>query len=457
MAHRELRDFLAALDAAGELRVIDAECDPELEIAAVTDLQSKAPGGGKALLFRRVKGSPFPVATNLFGSHARMASALGVANLEELGPRVEPLLDFPLAAPQPVLVENAPCQEVVEEHPSLLEYPFLKSWPGDGGRFITLPLVFTRDPETGAANCGMYRVRIFDERRGGIRWKRGSGGFGHYEKYRAAGEKMPVAIVVGAAPSLTLAAALPLADPFDELSFAGFLDGGGVEMTRCLSVPLAVPARAELVIEGFIEPGATLPEGRFGNHTGRYHAGEEVPVLTVTCITRRRNPVCQATVVGPPPMEDCYLAKAAERLLLPFSRRECPEIVDLTLPLEGIFHGCALVSIRKRAPGDGRRVLEKLRAGGWLKRGKLLVVVDAVEEPLTVARGFWQALNQVDFERDLLLSEGCLGIDATRKLPEEGGDPDDRELKQDPEVSALVRKRWREYGLGENEGAERLL
>lgn len=156
-------------------------------------------------------------------------------------------------------------------------------------------------------------------------------------------------------------------------------------------------------------------------------------------------------------MEDCYLAKAAERLLLPFSRRECPEIVDLTLPLEGIFHGCALLSIRKQAPGEGRRVLEKLRAGGWLRKGKLLVVVDAVEEPLTVQRGFWQALNQVDFDRDLLLSGGCLGIDATRKLPEEGGDPAYRELKQDTEVSALVRKRWREYGLDEDQGAERLL
>lgn len=456
MAHRDLRDFLAALDALGELRVIDLETDPELEIAAVTDLHSKAPGGGKALLFRRVKGSPFPVATNLFGSYARMAAALGVTSLDELSGRMEALLDRPAAAPQPVLVGNAPCQEVVREVPSLLEFPFLKSWPGDGGRFITLPLVFTRDPESGAVNCGMYRVRIFDASRAGIRWKPGSGGFGHHEKYRSAGARMPVAIAVGAAPSLTLAAALPLPDRFDELSFSGFLEGGAVEMARCLTVDLTVPARAELVIEGFIEPGATLPEGGFGNHTGRYDAGEEVPVLTVTCITHRRDPVCQATVVGPPPMEDCYLAKAAERLLLPFSRRACPEIVDITLPLEGIFHGCALVSIRKRAAGDGRRVLEKLRAEGWLRKGKLLVVVDAAQEPLTVARGFWQALNQVDFEQDLVLSDGCLGVDATRKLPEEGGGRDGRELKQDATVSARVRKRLREYGLCD-EGAKRFI
>jgi 4-hydroxy-3-polyprenylbenzoate decarboxylase len=457
MAHRDLRDFLAALDAAGELRVIDVATDPELEIATVTDLHSKAARGGKALLFRRVKGSRYPVATNLFGSYARMAAALGAATLDELSRRVESLLDCPDSAPQPVLIGNAPCHEVVSEPPSLLDYPFLKSWPGDGGRFLTLPLVFTSDPESGATNCGMYRVRIFDDSRAGIRWKPGSGGFCHHQKYQAAGERMPVAIVVGAAPSLTLAATLPLPDPFDELSFAGFLDGEPVEMTRCLSVPLSVPARAELVIEGFIDPEATLPEGGFGNHTGRYDPGEQVPVMTVTCITHRRDPVCQATVVGPPPMEDCYMAKAAERLLLPFSQRECPEIVDVTLPLEGIFHGCALVSIRKRAPGEGRRVLEKLRRGGWLKRGKLLVIVDAAGEPLTVARGFWQALNQVDLERDLLFSDGCLGVDATRKLPEEGGDGDNRELKQDPELSASVRRRWKEFGLSTGEEAERLL
>lgn len=446
MACRDLRDFLARLDALGELQRVDVEVDPDLEIAAITDRHSKAPGGGKALLFNRVKGSRYPVSTNLFGSYARMAAALDVESLGELSCRTESLLNHPEAAPPPVSVDCAPCQQVVQQVPDLLNYPFLTSWPGDGGRFITLPLVFTRDPETGATNCGMYRVRLFDDRTAGIRWKRGSGGFGHHEKYAAAGLKMPVAIAVGAGPSLTLAASLPLPEPFEEISFAGFLDGEPVEMVSCLTSDLSVPARAELVIEGYIEPGLTRAEGRFGNHTGRYDPGEDVPVLNVTCITHRSDLICQATVVGPPPMEDCYLAKAAERLLVPFSRRDCPEIVDITLPMEGIFHGCAVIAINKSAAGQGRRVLEALRSSGWLKKGKLLVVVDASDAALTLSGAFWQALNGAEFPRDLMLSDGYLGIDATRKFPEEGGERESEELRQDPSVNDLVQRRWQEYG-----------
>jgi 4-hydroxy-3-polyprenylbenzoate decarboxylase len=445
MAYRDLAGFLARLDALGELQRVDAEVDSDLEIARITDLQSKLPGGGKALLFNRVRGSRFPVATNLFGSRVRMAVALEVEELGALTARMEHLLLFPEDALPPLLVERAPCQEVVQHAPDLAGFPFLKSWPGDGGRFITLPLVFTRDPGSGLGNCGMYRVRIFDERSAGIRWKRGSGGFDHYQKYQAAGRDMPVAIAVGADPSLTLAACLPLPDALDEISFAGFLRCEPVEMVRCLSSELLVPAHAEMVIEGYLD-GETRPEGRFGNHTGRYDPGEEVPVLRVTCITHRIDPICQATVVGPPPMEDCYLAKAAERLLLPLSRRQCPEIVDITQPLEGIFHGCTLVAIRKTAPGQGRRVLESLRQSGWLKKGKLLVVVDAGSKPLTLAGVFWQTLNEARLPRDLALEEGFLGIDATVKFPEEGGTEEFEQLRQDSSVSALVERRWREYG-----------
>ena len=446
MAIRDLRGFLARLAALGELQRVDAEVDPELEIARITDLQSKLPGGGKALLFNRVKGSPFPVATNLFGSPLRMAAALEVENLDALTARMERLLLSPGEAPAPRLVQRAPCQEIVQRAPDLGSFPFLKSWPGDGGRFITLPLVFTRDPESGLGNCGMYRVRIFDGTSAGIRWKPGSGGFGHHRKYQAAGVGMPVAIAVGADPFLTLAACLPLPDALDEISFAGFLRGEPVKMVRCLSSELLVPAHAEIVIEGHVEPGETRPEGRFGNHTGRYDAGEEVPVLRVSCITHRSDPICQATVVGPPPMEDCYLAQAAGRLLLPLSRRQCPEIVDITQPLEGIFHGCAIVAINKTMPGQGRRVLEVLRGSGWLSRGKLVVIVDAGAEPLTQAGAFWRALNEVRLPRDLTLEEGFLGVDATLKFPEEGGAGEFEQLRQDASVSALVERRWREYG-----------
>jgi 4-hydroxy-3-polyprenylbenzoate decarboxylase len=445
MAYTDLREFLARLDAVGGLQRVDAEVDPMLEIAALTERVSKLPGGGKGLLFTRVKGSSFPVATNLFGSYDRVAAAFEVAALGELSARMERLLADPASAPLPVTAAHAPCQEVVQRPVDLDRFPFLTSWPGDGGRFITLPLVFTRDPDTGADNCGMYRVRLFDGSSAGIRWKRGSGGYGHFQGYAASGTRMPVAIAVGADPALTLAASLPLPDPFDELSFAGFLRGAPVEMVRCLTSDLQVPAHAELVIEGFIEPGDARPEGAFGNHTGRYEQGEEVPVLRVSCITHRRDPICQATVVGPPPMEDCYLAKAAERLLLPLTRRQCPEIVDIAMPLEGIFHGCAVVAINKSYPGQGRRVLESLRSAGWLKRGKLLVVVDAGEIPLELSGAFWQALNAARLPEDLLVAGGCLGIDATRKLPEEGGAPDAGELRPDPSLAALVDRRWREY------------
>lgn len=455
MGFADLRGYIAGLDAAGELQRVEAEVDPDLEIACITDLQSKLPDGGKALLFERVKGSPFPVATNLFGSAARMALALGVTDLRELTPRMEELLASPQSAPGPRLVDLAPCREVVQREPDLGRYPFLRSWPAEEGRFITLPLVFTRDPDSGAGNLGMYRVRIFDDRSAGIRWRPGSGGFAHQEKYKASGKRMPVAIAVGADPALTLAASLPLPDFLDEVSFAGFLRREPVEMVRCLDSDLLVPAHAELVIEGYIEPDETRREGPFGNHTGSYHPGGEVPLLRVTCITGRRDAICQATVVGPPPMEDCYLAKAAERLLLPLSRRQCPEIMDMVMPLEGIFHGCAIVSIDKRMPGQGRRVLEALRTEGWLKRGKLLVVVDAAGENLTLSEGFWRALNAVEFPRDLVVTpDGCLGVDATRKLPEEGG-ARLMELKQDASVSALVKRRWREYGFLPEPGSER--
>lgn len=448
MACKDLRGFLARLAATGELQRVELEVDPYLEIAAITDRHSKSPQGGKALLFKNVKGSRFAVATNLYGSASRMAEALQLESLGELTARMEQLLADPAAAPLPVVVADAPCQEVVRRVPDLDSYPFLTNWPGDGGRFITLPLVFTVDPETGAANCGMYRARLFDDATLGIRWKRGSGGFSHYQKYAAAGLPMPVAIVVGAAPALTLAATLPLPDPFEELSFAGHLGGEPVQTVQCLSSDLMVPADAELVIEGLVQPGVTRPEGRFGNHTGRYDEGEEVPVLRVSCITHRAEMICQATVVGPPPMEDCYLAKAAERLLLPLTRKLCPEIVDLLLPIEGIFHGCAIVAIRKTLPGQGRRVLESLRQEGWLKNGKIVVIVDATDAPLSISESFWRAVNCAGFPRDLVVGAGCIGIDATRKFPEEG-EPNSEELKPDPSVIALVLRRWRDYGFSE--------
>lgn len=485
MAYQELREFLDKLEEMGELHRIRVEVDPVLEMAEITCRVSKSPAGGKALLFERVKGSRFPAATNVYGSYRRVCAALGVAELAELTRRVEELLchvrtgvdadtvaalaaspGFAGFLPEPVA--TAPCQEVVETVPDLAAYPILKNWPGDGlpgydGRFITLPQVFTRDPATGFANCGIYLVQVFSGKTVGIRWRAGSGGAEHWLKYRARNERMPVAIALGGDPALTFSAFTSLPAAIDEMQFAGFLRGKSVQMVKCLTSDIMVPAGAELVIEGEIDPGEMRPGGAFGNHTGFYVPTLDLPVMRITCITRRRKPIFPATVVGRPPMEDCYMAKAVERLMLPFVRLALPEVVAINLPMEGIFHGAALIAIDKRCPGQPREVMQKLWSQGWLAGARLLVIVDADLDVQDLSRTFWKVLNNVDWRRDLILADssaerdpvpgnpvpfgGRLGIDATRKMPGEGlAGPWPQELAMDEAVMELVGKRWREYG-----------
>lgn len=486
MAWQDLREFLDRLEQTGELHRIGVEVDPVLEMAEITDRVSKSPGGGRALIFERVKGSRFPAATNVFGSERRVCAALCVDELPQLTRRMTELLQKANAASgedagaalaaspefarfRPVAVAQGACQEVVVEAPDLSAYPIPKSWPGDGrpardGRFITLPLVFTRDPDTGAANCGMYLVQLFSDRSVGIRWRPESGGAGHLAKYRARGERMPVVIAMGGDPATTFSAMLPLPGAIDELQFAGFLRGTPLEVVQCRTSGIMVPARAELVIEGHIDPHETGSGGEFGNHTGFYTPTRDLPVMQVDCITRRRDPVFPATVVGPPPMEDCHMARAAERLMLPFTSLELPEIMEIHLPLEGIFHGAAIVSIDKGAPGQGRLVMERLWTRGWLSASRLLIVVDGDVDVCDLSRVFWKVLNSTDWTRDLVISAlaghtvssagrlpfgGRLGIDATRKLPGEGVAAWPREVAKDAGVRELVAKRWREYGFRE--------
>ncbi|HLO27126.1 MAG TPA: UbiD family decarboxylase, partial [Geobacteraceae bacterium] len=421
MAWQDLREFLDRLEQTGQLHRIGAEVDPMLEIAEITDRVSKSPGGGRALLFERVRGSRFPAVTNIFGSERRVCAALGVDELPQLTRRMAELLQNVNAVTEedagaalasntdfarfgPAVVAQGACQEVVEDAPDLSAYPIPKSWPGDGwpacnGRFITLPLIFTRDPDTGVANCGMYLVQVFSSRSAGIRWRPGSGGAGHLTKYRARGERMPVAIALGGDPAAAFSAMLPLPAAVDEMQFAGFLRGKQVEVVQCRTSGIMVPANAELVIEGYIDPCELGSGGEFGNHTGFYAPPQELPVMHVDCITRRRDPVFPATVVGPPPMEDCHMARAAERLMLPFTRLELPEIVEINLPLEGIFHGAAIVSIDKRAPGQGRLVMERLWAKGWLSGSRLLVVVDGDVDVCDLSRVFWKVLNSSNWTR----------------------------------------------------------
>lgn len=476
MAYRDLHGFLDRLDEMGELHRVRAEVDPVLEIAEITDRMSKSPAGGRALLFERVKGSAFPVATNLFGSYRRICAALQIGDLTELtrrldgalrrttassaGEKLAALSQLPeFARFAPVQVAQGGCQEVVEPHPDLAAFPILKNWSGDGapardGRFVTLPLVFTRDPVTGRTNCGMYRVEPFTGDSAGIHWRSTSGGAGHYRQYRERGERMPVAVAVGGDPAVILAASLSLPGDVDEMLFAGFLRGEAVELVRCLTCELMVPANAELVLEGYLEPAELAQGGAFGNHTGFYAVPHDVPVMRVTCVTRRREMFYPATVVGRPPMEDCYLAKAGERLLLPLLRLELPEIAELNLPLEGIFHGCAIVAIDKSRPGQAREVAEAIWASGRLGEARLLVLVDANVNVCDLSLVAWKILNTVEWRRDLVIapaSEGAplgrLAMDATGKLPgEPGAGERPGEISRDRDILRLVDERWREYG-----------
>jgi 4-hydroxy-3-polyprenylbenzoate decarboxylase len=474
MAYRDLRCYLDKLEALGELRRVRVEVDPRLEIAEITDRISKSSTGNKALLFESVKGSSFPVVTNIFGSFRRICLALEIAEFNELTWRFEQLFsqlresspaakiaalvdlpEFKIFSPEHVPI--GACQEVVEYIPDLGTYPILKNWAEDGwpehdGRFITLPLVITNDPDSGKTNYGMYRVEVFGRDSAGIHWRTESGGAGHYQKYRDHGERMPVAVAIGGDPAVIYAASVPLPDNIDEMHLAGFLRREPVHLVRCLTSRLMVPAEAELVLEGYMEPSEEGSGGAFGNHTGFYAPPRNVPVMHVKCITRRRDMIYPATVVGQPPMEDCYMAKATERLILPMIRLELPEITDINLLFEGIFQGCAVVALHKHHPGHTRQVMEALWAKGWLADSRLLVMIDADTDARDLSLIAWKVLNIVDWRRDLVVSAtdresiplGRLALDATRKI---GGGGYRREIVRGREVSLLVDNRWQEFGL----------
>jgi 4-hydroxy-3-polyprenylbenzoate decarboxylase len=473
MLYRDLHDFLHRLDEANEVRRVGVEVDSDLEIAEIVGRVSKMEEGGAALLFEKVKDSRFPVVANLFGTYKRICMALGIEELNDLARRMDGFVGrlsgntasswWEHIGFMPRLVQSAPCQEVADYAADLGAYPFLKSWPEDSGRAVLLPLVVSEDPDSHIANCGMYRVQILGQDTAAIHWQPQSGGARHFAKYLERGERMPVAIAIGGDPAMILSASLPLPEMVDEMQFAGFLRKAPVELVRCLTSPLLVPAHAELVIEGYIESGEMLRGSLFGNHTGFYASAPDAPILQVTCITRKNEPLFPATVVGMPPMEDCWLAKAAERLMLPFIRRELPEIVDINFPLEWIFHSCAVVAIAKASAGHGREVLRLLRESRWLRHARLLVIVDADLNVQDLSRVAWKALNNVDWQRDLLSVEGpnpkihadspfpvctsLLGIDATRKWPgERDGRPWPREITMDDAVVKLVDARWKEYG-----------
>ncbi len=483
MAFRDLRQFVAFLEGRGQLKRVGALVSPRLEIAAITDRVCKGPPEQNlALLFENVEGSGMPVLTNAFGSASRMAWALGAESLDELSRRMEKFLQLELprgvaghlqrlgdllriVKARPVLVGDPPCQEVVEtRNPTLAEVPVLQCWPGDAGPYITLPLVITRDPVTGRRNVGMYRLQVFDERTLGVHWQRHKGGREHEDAARGAGqERLEVAVALGGDPATIYAATAPLPSGVDELLFAGWLRGEGVELARCLTVDLEVPAHAEIVLEGYIDLSERRLEGPFGDHTGYYSLPEYYPVMHLTAVTRRADAIYPATVVGRPPMEDYWLGKATERLFLPLLRLVLPEIVDINMPAAGVFHNLVIVSIRKRFPGQVRRVLYGLWGLGLMMLAKMIVVVDEGVNVHDLAEVAWRVGNNVDPSRDVVIVQGPLddldhaslrpgfggkmGIDATAKDARDGFErPWPQEVITSPEVAARVLERWREYG-----------
>jgi 4-hydroxy-3-polyprenylbenzoate decarboxylase len=457
-----LGDFIAALDRAGELARITVPVRAKLELSAISDRVMKQPGGGKALLFEHVllddgTRSAYPVAINLFGSMRRMAMALGAGNLDDIGGRITELLELKVPdgllgklALLPRLLEvakfpprtrgaGAPSQEVVVrgDDVDLRKVPILTCWPDDGGPYITLPMVISRDPVRGIRNVGMYRVQVLGPRLLAMHWQRHKVGAAHWRTMAERGETMPVCIAVGADPASVYSASAPLPPTVDEFLFAGFLRRSPVSLTRALTCDLEVPSEAEFVIEGYIDPREPLvTEGPFGDHTGFYSEADLYPAVHVTAVTSRRDPVYATTIVGRPPMEDFYLGHATERIFLPLLRLTIPEIVDYHMPSEGIFHNLVFVSIDKQYPGQAQKVMNALWGQGLMSLAKVLVVVDKDVNVRDPHEAWWVALNHIDPERDARFTMGPidvldhasraftygskLGLDGTRKMPEEG-------------------------------------
>ena len=531
--YSDLREWIAALEAAGELKRITAEVDPILEITEITDRISKGAAtkygrpGGPALLFENVKGSNgTPVLINQFGSERRMQMALGVDRLDEIAERIRQLMNMkspegfleklkmlPMLADMgkffPKTVPTGPCKEVIKKTDfSLLDFPTLQCWPQDAGRFITLPCVITRDPKTGKRNVGMYRMQIYDATSAGMHWQRQKVAAEHYREmlrwkqsqtFQESGARlrepisvdarrasvdimarsgggsvlaegdrptgtMEVAVAIGTDPALTFSAIVPAPPEIEEFIIAGFLRQKPVELVKCETVDLEVPASAEIVLEGYVKLDELKTEGPFGDHTGFYSLEDEYPVFHVTCITHRRNPIYATTIVGKPPMEDAWMGKAVERIFLPLMKLTLPEIVDVNLPVEGLFHNLMIVSIRKSYPGHARKVMNGIWALGQAMFTKCIVVVDEDVNVQDIGDVVLKVFNNIDPERDIQFTLGPvdsldhasrlpnfgskMGIDATRKWPAEGfARPWPDEILMDEKTKSLVDKKWKDLGI----------
>lgn len=498
MVYADLRSFVTALEEAEQLKRITAVVDPVLEITEIADRASKSPAaggapppptdpvhgqlGGHGLLFENVKGSSIPLAINLYGSYERMRMALGCESFEQLADRVQELIkpEMPttlmakmkklpdlvkLAGFGPKSVKTGICQQVVRtDDADLNDLPIMQCWPEDGGRYITFAGIYSVAPDTGVKNVGMYRVQLFEPKLMAVHWHMHHDGAAHFRKYAARGEPMPLAIVFGGESVLPYAATCPLPPDVSELLFAGFLNGTGIEMVKCRTIDLEVPANAEIVIEGLVDPNEKLLEGPFGDHTGFYSLADHYPAFRVTAITHRRDPIYPSTIVGKPPQEDYYLGKATERIFLPLLRMVAPDALDYSLPMYGAFHNCAFVKIRKEYPMQARKVMSAIWGAGQMMFTKLIIVVDEhvnVHDEHDVM--FHMGANW-DPRRDTVIVDGPIdildhaspmygtgakmGIDATRKIPGEGTIREwPAEIEMSADIKELVTRRWGDYGL----------
>jgi 4-hydroxy-3-polyprenylbenzoate decarboxylase len=482
-APENMAEFIQALDHKGWLKRIDEEVDPFLEVTALAEPVMKA--GGPALYFNRLKGAACPLTINLFGSRERMALALGVKDLSEVAERLRALMNIQLpgslwgkivtALPKlkelsafaPKKVKEAPCQEVVLEgdRAVLDSLPILTCWPQDAGPFITLPQVITADPGSGRQNCGMYRMQVYDSRTTGMHWHRHKGGAAHYAAAREAGERLPVAVALGGPPAAVYAASAPLPPVMEEFMFAGFLMGRPLRVVKAKTSDLLVPAEAEVILEGYVDPAEDWRrEGPFGDHTGYYSLADDYPVFHLTAVTHRRDFIYPTTVVGIPPMEDFYLGLATERIFLPLLQAVLPEVVDYHMPAEGVFHNLVFVAVKKEYPGQAFKVMNALWGQGQMMFAKVIVVVDHDVDLSDPVRAWWEALNHIDPARDVIFSRGPadaldhaaalpwlhskMGIDGTKKLPEEGFErPWPQRIEMTPETAEAARKKLARWGL----------
>ena len=484
MVFENLKDFIEFLEYKNDLRRISTEVDSELEISEITDRTIKS--GGPALLFENVKGFDIPVVTNIFGTHERTAWALGVENSSDLTEKVRDILGIVKTPPksmleklktlkdlvgvartQPKIIKKAPCQEVVNigDDINLKELPHLKCWPMDGGKYITLPLVISKDPYTDKRNVGIYRMQVFDSTTAGMHWQTHKVGAGHYRSGEETGiNRLEVAVSIGCDPVTMWSGALPIPPDMDEIAISGILRDSSVQMVKCKTIDVEVPAESEFVLEGYLTPGELKPEGPFGDHTGYYSLEDDYPVFHLTAITHKKDPIYAATVVGRPPSEDYFMGKAIERLMLPALQLTLPEVVDMNMPAEGVFKNLVIVSMKKEYPGHTRKVMNAIWGLGLLMLSKTIIVVDDFVDVQNLSEVAWRVTGNIDPKNDIVFSEGPvddldhssqnpkfgskMGIDATQKTELDGRTrewPPDVVMSDD--IKELVTKKWDKYGI----------